>query len=561
MARPLALACFFTALLPLAAPGCGPAVAPPEEQWSEADATEPEEYGVSEGAIGGNVEQAIQGSCSTTSVKGLSEQIVAQVNCLVPGALAKVPERPNLALGAAAFPYLQTAAQKALVNALDDNPGKSLTVNSMLRTVAQQYLLYRWYQAGRCGISAAAKPGNSNHEFGLALDTSQYSTWKSAFANEDFAWFGSADKVHFDYKGPGKKSLSGVDVKAFQILWNRNHPEDTIAEDGAYGSKTAARLAKAPAAGFQLGASCDGGNTGSGGAGSGGGPSGGGSGGSGGNSGSGGSGSGGSSGSSGSGGSGGNASGGAGGSSGGGGSSGIWAPTPGTSWQWQLSGSIDESVQASMYDIDLFDVSASVIDSLHSKSRVVICYFSAGSREDWRPDAGAFQAADHGNALDGWPGETWLDVRSANVRTIMKKRLDLAVQKGCDGVEPDNVDGYQNSSGFPLTATHQKDYLKFLAAEAHARGLSIGLKNALGLVPALVGSFDWALNEQCLEFDECGELAPFVQAGKAVFHVEYASSASAGPAKKNSVCGDASTNGFSTLIKTMNLDAYRLACP
>lgn len=40
----------------------------------------------------------------------------------------------------------------------------------------------------------------------------------------------------------------------------------------------------------------------------------------------------------------------------------------------------------------------------------------------------------------------------------MQARLDLAVQKGCDGVEPDNVDGYQNNSGFPLTAQDQLAY-------------------------------------------------------------------------------------------------------
>ncbi|MEZ4228041.1 MAG: endo alpha-1,4 polygalactosaminidase [Polyangiaceae bacterium] len=261
------------------------------------------------------------------------------------------------------------------------------------------------------------------------------------------------------------------------------------------------------------------------------------------------------------------ASGGAGGTAGsagagaGGGSGGVWSPGPGTSWQWQLTGTLDTSVDVAMYDIDLFDVDQATVQSLQAAGRVVICYFSAGSREDWRSDAGQFQAADYENPLDDWPGETWLDVRSSNVRNIMKARLDLAVSKGCDGVEPDNVDGYSNATGFPLTESDQVDYNRFLASEAHGRGLSVGLKNALDLVPQLVTHFDWALNEECLSYDECSALAPFISAGKAVFHVEYVDSQSEGSARLGAVCGDSTTTGFSTLVKMWDLDAWRLACP
>src|SRR6185437_6175944 len=46
------------------------------------------------------------------------------------------------------------------------------------------------------------------------------------------------------------------DIKAFQVLWNANNPNDTIAADGAYGPATEARLQKSPAAGFAIGPSC-----------------------------------------------------------------------------------------------------------------------------------------------------------------------------------------------------------------------------------------------------------------------------------------------------------------
>lgn len=221
------------------------------------DGPEPEPTGQVAFALG-TVQDAIDSSCSTTSVFGLSKQIVDEVNCLVPGALSEVPARPNLSNGAATFAYLQTAARDHFVAALDDNPGKTLGVNSMLRTVAQQYLLYAWYLAGTCGIPLAAKPGNSNHEDGLAFDTNDYSAWNSAMSAHSFQWYGSSDAFHFDYVGPGIKDLSGKDVLAFQKLWNLNHPTDLIDEDGAYGPQTEARLKQSPADGFPIGSDCAG---------------------------------------------------------------------------------------------------------------------------------------------------------------------------------------------------------------------------------------------------------------------------------------------------------------
>jgi hypothetical protein len=234
----------------------------------------------------------------------------------------------------------------------------------------------------------------------------------------------------------------------------------------------------------------------------------------------------------------------------------VWAAKPGTTWQWQLTGTIDPSFDVKMYDVDLFGTPQATIDGMHAAGRIVICYLSAGSREDWRPDAAMFPAEAFGKGLDGWPGERWLDTRSEAVRAIMKARLDRAVAKRCDGVEPDNVDGYSTDTGFPLTAATQLDYNRFLAREAHARRLSVGLKNDLDQVEALLGEFDWALNEQCLEFDECDRLVPFIKAGKAVFHVEYGTEA-----KAQTVCPKTKPLGFSTLIKNLNLDAWRVACP
>lgn len=247
-----------------------------------------------------------------------------------------------------------------------------------------------------------------------------------------------------------------------------------------------------------------------------------------------------------------------GGSTGGSGGGSLILP-PGTTWQWQLSGlPIDTSFDVQVYDIDLFETSDAEIATLHADGRTVICYFSAGSFETFRPDAADFPEPVKGSPLDPpFQDELWLDIRAPAVRQIMQARLDLAAQRGCDGVEPDNVDGYSNDNGFGLTAADQLDFNRFIAAEAHARGLSVGLKNDLDQLADLVADFDWALNEECFTYDECALYADtFIAAGKAVLHAEYVDASQLG-----AVCAVTQPIGLSTLIKRIELDAYRLPCP
>ena len=169
-------------------------------------------------------------------------------------------------------------------------------------------------------------------------------------------------------------------------------------------------------------------------------------------------------------------------------------------------------------------------------------------------DADDFPASVLGRNLDGWPGEKWLDIRDIDsLGPIMAARLDLAVEKGCDGVEPDNVDGYTNRPGFDLKPEDQLNYNIWLANAAHERGLSIGLKNDVDQVEQLVDHFDWALNEQCFQYNECELLLPFVEAGKAVFGVEYSGNSS-------NFCPKANAMNFDWLKKRLDLDARREAC-
>lgn len=232
---------------------------------------------------------------------------------------------------------------------------------------------------------------------------------------------------------------------------------------------------------------------------------------------------------------------------------GCYIPAANTSWQIQLLGTVNQKFAVSLYDIDLFDNAPTVVASLHAKGRKVACYFSAGSFENWRPDASMFPNDVKGNG-NGWPGEKWLDVRRLDLLgPIIEARLDLCKAKGFDSADADNMDGFTNNTGFPLTAADQLAFNVFVANAAHDRGLSIALKNDLDQIPQLVGYYDWALNEQCHQYDECGLLLPFAAAGKAVMQIEYSGT-------KAKICPPANARNFNAIKKRLNLKAFRSAC-
>ncbi len=240
----------------------------------------------------------------------------------------------------------------------------------------------------------------------------------------------------------------------------------------------------------------------------------------------------------------------------------IWQAGSSASFNLQLTGTLDTSVVADVYDIDLFDNSAATIVSLKQQGRRVVCYFSAGSGENWRSDYTKFATGDLGNGLAGWANEKWLDTRSATVRSVMLARMDLAVSKGCDGVDPDNVDGYSNSTGFALTAATQLDYNKFLATAAHARGLAIGLKNDVAQLGGLVGDYEFAVNEQCHQYSECSAYSAFTSRGKPVLNVEYNSTyVNNTNGAFDSLCVSAAQDKLYTVVYASLLDgSYRKSC-
>eukprot|EP00123_Amoebidium_parasiticum_P001107 comp12123_c0_seq1/m.6858 comp12123_c0_seq1/g.6858 ORF comp12123_c0_seq1/g.6858 comp12123_c0_seq1/m.6858 type:complete len:311 (-) comp12123_c0_seq1:360-1292(-) len=201
---------------------------------------------------------------------------------------------------------------------------------------------------------------------------------------------------------------------------------------------------------------------------------------------------------------------------------------------------------AKLVNVDLFDTPAEEIQALRQKY-IVTCYFSAGTYEAWRPDANKFTPSIKGLKMSDWD-ETWLDIRKLNeLRPIMQARMDLAKMKGCHGVEPDNVDCWQNKcvpgvpGGDKGMYQSQLVFNRWLAAYAHSLGLNIGLKNNLDQVKDLVGDFDWAMNESCHIWNECALVTPFITAGKAVLATEY-------KGVKGQVCQKASVLRFSQKV-------------
>ncbi|CAI5488371.1 unnamed protein product [Closterium sp. Naga37s-1] len=252
---------------------------------------------------------------------------------------------------------------------------------------------------------------------------------------------------------------------------------------------------------------------------------------------------------------------------------------------------VDTTVNAQVYDIDGFATPAATIRRLQAAGRKVICYFSFGSAEDYRADYSQFPRSTLGGLVcnsddcsEVWEGERWLDVRSNVVRSVLEKRVQLAKRKGCDGIEPDNVDAWSNNimyktiSHFKITAADQANFNLWIARTVHKYGMSVGLKNPGPLLPSqMAAAFDWALVEQCNEYSVwggggawysgrygCDYANEFIVRSKAVFIAEYTDSWGTAAGRKNGIqfpqamCADNNAHGFTTRLYSMDLEpGYR----
>jgi hypothetical protein len=229
---------------------------------------------------------------------------------------------------------------------------------------------------------------------------------------------------------------------------------------------------------------------------------------------------------------------------------GRWAPGPTTAaWQWQLQGKVDTDVPACVDEVDGFETSKAAVAALQRNGVKVICYLDVGSWEEYRPDAGAFPRSSLGDVYEGWEEERWLDIAHfRKFAPIIQKRISMCARKGFDGVEPDNIAGWENKTGFPLTRADQRRYNLWIARQVHKRGMAVALKNDPRQAKELLHAFDFAVVEECFQYHECGFFKPFVEAGKAVFEAEYEL-----PPKR--FCPQAKTLGFSAIRKGLELFA------
>eukprot|EP00121_Abeoforma_whisleri_P013543 Awhi_evm1s12495 len=181
--------------------------------------------------------------------------------------------------------------------------------------------------------------------------------------------------------------------------------------------------------------------------------------------------------------------------------------------------------------VDLIDTAASQIQDYQVKGHIVLCYISAGTVETWRKDYKENKEEWDSIKAENmdWYRETWIDIvnKYAKVKELMTRRWKIAAKKGCDGIESDNVDCFEHEEDCVDGVSQDKlveaqiKYAKWQAKTAHRYGMSLGLKNSLSLIPELIDHFDYAVNEQCIQYKECHRLQPFTDSGKAIFGAEY----------------------------------------
>ena len=220
-------------------------------------------------------------------------------------------------------------------------------------------------------------------------------------------------------------------------------------------------------------------------------------------------------------------------------------PLPGSApWNYQLTGAFVER-GAPLIVVDGYNESAASIAGHKANSKVVICSLSAGTRESWLDDADDFPSEVVGNTIDA--NEAYVDIRHPAVGAVMVNRIKNLKTLGCDGINFDNVDGYLNSTGFPLQAQDQMRFNQFLAFAAHDRGLIMALNNVPELSDQLAEFFEMVITEQCFQYNECDQFQAFTNRAKPVFAVEYSNFS-------QNLCEQAASLSLSLIFTNQELD-------
>ena len=234
--------------------------------------------------------------------------------------------------------------------------------------------------------------------------------------------------------------------------------------------------------------------------------------------------------------------------------SGWWQPLASDQlrWQLQLQGDIRLLDGVDVYAADSSASKASVDAAKNSGARVM-CYISAGSAENWRVDYYDFPAEAIGNAYANWEGEWWLDTSNIEaIAPVMRARLDACQSKGFDAIDADNVNGFENNTGFNLSRQDSVNYIRWLSNEAHARGMAFSLKNTESLIGDVVDSVDMLQSESCYVYGNCVAASAMIERNKPVFAVEYQENISQSEFF-DGVCPQAGALGLSMIYRDLQL--------
>ena len=234
-----------------------------------------------------------------------------------------------------------------------------------------------------------------------------------------------------------------------------------------------------------------------------------------------------------------------------------WQPAVGISFDWQLDDiNSTANFSADVVAVDAFTTSAETVAALHAKGKKVIAYLSVGTIEDDRNDISLIPTELIGKQYPEWPKEKWLDIRQIDkLKPWLNSRLNMILKKGFDGIEPDNMDSYDNDPGFDIQLSDTRKYADYLINFAHSNGLSIGQKNVKELTAEYASKFDWALTEDAFAQGWQDQLSGYIKLNKPVFAVEYTDKMSQSKFQ-TSVCPSAKSLKYYAILKKRDLSQW-----
>jgi hypothetical protein len=200
------------------------------------------------------------------------------------------------------------------------------------------------------------------------------------------------------------------------------------------------------------------------------------------------------------------------------------------SFSLQSWGPLEKDTNGDAVFVDAGLVSAEYIANINKAGKKTVCYIDAGTLESWRTDKEEFVISTDNKLAKKYKGfggsEQWFDITKwEQIKAPMTARIQNAASKGCYAVELDNTDCYGNMCvpgySYDQLLSYEKEYTSWLFAEVHSHNMAAGIKNSQELFPTLENVADFAINEQCMDFNECGLYKPFTSSNRVVFNVEY----------------------------------------